>query len=187
MWLAVRHYKDPCCRKEKLTYMWTRCISFSHFVIIMLSCFESDSRQTLDPINHQNTRLDLIPHCWQLCWIWYNDLHIWKLKDTATLALGLKNFINISYTFYPLFLSVSSVLCHEWQSLYHSVALQSIEEMLGDLIAFSDCLIMITMILAEGTMTVPQCKVDNANHVILSLCIPWNVVLCRFDDFNMKT
>ena len=59
--------------------------------------------------------------------------------------------------------------------------------MLGDLIAFIDCLILITMILAEGTITVPQYKVGNATHVILSLCIPWNLVLRRFDDFNMKT
>ena len=110
----------------------------------------SESCQILDLIIHQNNmswpNSKLLKTVWILGWITVKLLTGMK-KDFINMGLQLLDWKTSHwYEFYPLYLSVSSVLWRKWLRVSHPAALhQFMQRMLGDFIVFSDCLILITV------------------------------------------
>ena len=80
-------------------------------------------------------------------------------------------------------LSVSSVLWQKCQGGSHPVALEPMQEMLGDLIVLSDCLILTPMNNARGNCGSPEMQGSQSNPQrnwkLENICYKTNYDLCR--------
>ena len=159
MWLATKHLKTIHAASyrnhiEKLTALGAQIMKFRPKINILSSYF------IIFMPNYPKKTFKL------------------KFDDWVTAVNFLIDFLDwktsLWYEFYPFYLSVSSVLWHKFQMVSHSAALHRLMQvMLGYLIVFSDCFILITMdrghcqaVLKQGSQPMPlgNWKLENVYY-----------------------